>query len=263
MSWLFAAPQYREPLLGAYALAAEWRALMDPAVEPAAAALKLAWWREELARLIEGSALHPITRYLAALPRAERVDFSPLGATLEAAARHIAGAPLERGAELEPHGAALGAPPLLIAARLAGAPPESEAALLGAATALGAAQYLADAIADYRREALRGRVIFAVDELLAARIEDADLAAADPPMRLMRYLNELRGRAARRFEDAAGALPARERAANRHLLVLAALGARRMRGRTEPPGAFRPADVFVAWSAARRAARAAPREGRP
>ena len=30
-SWLFAAPPMRDPLLGIYALLAEWRALLDPA----------------------------------------------------------------------------------------------------------------------------------------------------------------------------------------------------------------------------------------
>ena len=72
-SWLFAAPPARAPLLGVYALLAEWNALMDPATEVSASQIKLAWWREEIQRLIERAPVHPICRYLAALPRAADV----------------------------------------------------------------------------------------------------------------------------------------------------------------------------------------------
>ncbi len=65
-SWLFAAAELRAPLLGIYALSAEWQALMDPATESSVAHLKLAWWRDEMQRLAAGSAVHPISAYLAA-----------------------------------------------------------------------------------------------------------------------------------------------------------------------------------------------------
>jgi phytoene synthase len=245
-------------LIGVYALGAEWRALIDPATGLEAAAIKLAWWREEISRLARGAALHPITRFLAALPRAGRVDFAALNASLEAAARQIAGAPLERGADLEPHGAALWATPLITAAHLARELTGGrEEAVRGAVATLGAAQYLEDSLADYRRDALRGRVIFPVDELLTAGIGDADLTAASPPEALSSYLDGLRRRAAELFGAAGDALPEAERAPLRHLLVLAALGQRHVRGGTTRTGAFRPADLYRAWSTARRAARRA------
>ena len=256
-SWLFAAPEFREPLLGVYALTAEWRALTDPATDVSAAQLKLAWWREEIGRLATGTEVHPISRYLASLPAARGADFGPLAGTIEAAARQIAGAPIERGAELEAHGAALFANPLLVAARLARhAPLESGSgsAASRSMSSLATAQYLASAVADYRRDARHGRVIFPVDELLAAGIEDADLCAADPSPRLRSYLDGLRRRAAQSFDDAARCLPPAERAAMRHLLVLAQLGARRLYS-GKPDGGFRLNDLYSAWTTARRAAR--------
>jgi phytoene synthase len=260
-SWLFAAPESRDPLIGAYALGAEWRALIDAATEREAARIKLAWWQEEIARLVRGAPLHPITRFLAGLPRAVRVDFEPLNASLEAAARHVAGAPLEHGTELESHGAALWAMPLMTAAHLAGElAGESEPSVRHALAAWGAAQYLRQSVADYRRDALRGRVIFPVDELLAAGIEDADLTAASAPQALQRYLEGLRGRAVRLFRAAADGLPGAQRVRLRHLLVLAALGEKHSRGEAERGGAFRPADLYLAWSTARRAARRASRQ---
>jgi 15-cis-phytoene synthase len=257
-SWLFAAPESRDPLIGAYALGAEWRALIDPATEREAARIKLAWWQEEIARLVRGAPLHPITRFLAGLPRAASVDFEPLTASIEAAARQVAGAPLEHGTELESHGAALWATPLMTAAHLAGElAGESEASIRHVVAAWGAAQYLQESVADYRRDALRGRVIFPVDELLAAGIEDADLIAACAPQALQSYLEGLRSRAAGLFRAAADGLPGTQRVRLRHLLVLAALGAKHSRGKAGRSGAFRPADLYLAWSTARRAARRA------
>jgi phytoene synthase len=254
-SWLFAAHGSREPLLGIYALLAEWRALMDPGTEAAVAQLKLAWWQEEMQRLIAGSPVHPISRYLAALPRAAAADFAPLGRAVEAAAAQIAGAPLERGGELAAHSEALRGGPLMVAARLAGAPQEPAEGLQSCIAALASAEYLAGAIADYRREARAGRVAFPVDELLAAGIENADLAAAVAPDHLQSYLDGVRRRAAQFFASAADVLPREERAPLRHLLVLAALGVKHLNSRRPPADTnFRLQDLFLAWSTARRAA---------
>jgi 15-cis-phytoene synthase len=255
-SWLFSAPDSREPLLGIYALLAEWQALMDPATESAVAHLKLAWWEEEMQRLTAGSPVHPVSRYLAEGPRGNATDFAPLKSTVRAAAAHVAGAPIERSEELTAHSTALLAGPLMVAARLAGGcTPETEAGVRRCVATLAAAEYLKRAIADYRREARVGRVSFPVDELLAAKIEDADLCADQPPLRLQSYLDEVRRRAAQFFATAGEALPRAERAPLRHLLVLAALGVKHLNGRAalrEP--AFRLQDLYLAWTTARRAA---------
>jgi 15-cis-phytoene synthase len=263
-SWLFAAPPMRDPLLGIYALLAEWRDLIDPAVELAAAHLKLAWWHEEIGRLQRGAAVHPISRYIASLPRAGEADFTRLEKTLEAAARQIGGAPLERGAELEAHAAALWAEPLAtaacragerFAARPGGATPAAALAeaVHRAETALAAAQYLNEAIAGYRRAARFGRVPFPVDELLAANIEDSDLSAAQPPLHLQSYLREQRSRVVRYCSQASAALPPSAHGPMRHLLVLAALGARQAHGRRH--GLLPLRELYLAWSTARRAVR--------
>ena len=118
-----------------------------------------------------------------------------------------------------------------------------------------AAEYLAAAIADYRREALAGRVALPVDELLAAGIEDADLAAAEPPAHLQSYLKGLRGRAAQLFAVAATELPAAQRAQLRHLPILAALGTKNLnRPAAAADAGVRLRDLYLAWITARRAA---------
>ena len=212
---MFAAAETRAPLLGIYALAAEWQALMDPATEAGVAQLKLGWWQDEMRRLSAGSAVHPISTYLAALPRAAAVDFAPLITAVSAALVQVSGAPVERAADLEPHAQALWGAPLELASQLAA---DCDASGLRRCTlALGAADYLSRAIREYRRDARIGRASFAVEELLTAGIANDDLSADPPPAHLMRYLESVRERAARYFESAARALPSEERSRQRHL----------------------------------------------
>jgi len=258
-SWLFAAREARKPLLGIYALMAEWRALMDPGTEAGVAQIKLAWWREEMERMAAGSPLHPISRYLADFPCAAATDFAPLTRSVEAAAEHVAGAPLERAVELESHADALFGAPLLVAALLGGVRGDRNG-VHACVAALAAAEYVARAIADYGREARAGRILFAVDELLAAGIENDDFVAGEPPPRLRTYLNQLRQRAAGYYSTAAAALAPGERPQLRHLLVLAALGAKHLdRRKPRSDADFGLADLYNAWNTARRAAAAAPR----
>jgi phytoene synthase len=251
-SWLFAAAESRAPLLGIYALGAEWQALMDPATEISVAHLKLAWWQEEMDRLARGSAVHPISLYLAALPRAAQVDFTPLSAAVAAAAAQVSGAPLERGSDLEPQSRALWGDPMALVSQLAD-DVRDETGLRNCTSALAAADYLSKAIRGYRRDAQIGRVPFAIDELLAAGVDNDDLATDPPPPHLQSYLDGLRKRAARYFETAALALPRAQRARHRHLPVLAALGQARLNSRAPSTGRRWWKDMLLAWTTARRA----------
>jgi phytoene synthase len=253
-SWLFASSPARAPLLGVFALLAEWNAPMDPATEASASHIKLAWWQQEIQRLIAHAPVHPICRYLAALPLAGGVDFSPLSQSIDASLAELSGVPLELSAELEPHACALRAAPLGLASRLACGGFDGEG-LGDCLRALAVADYLARAIRDYRRQARQGRVPFAVEELLAAGLDNAELCADQPPPKLESYLQQLRVRAARSYESAALALPEACRAQQRHLLVLAALGLKHLQRRSSSLESARLQDMLLAWSTARRALR--------
>ena len=250
-SWLFAARPARDPLLGIYALAAEWRALTDPSLELGVAQVKLAWWHDELTRLVDGAPLHPITRYLASLPAANATDFTPLQRCLEASAAQVAGVPVERAAELPSHANALYGAPLMVASMMTTVPADQRA-LDACLTALSVGEYHAKCLVDYRREARAGRMLFAVDDLLSAGIDNDDLVADEASPGLRTYLDELRDKAAQHFADSARALAPADQSPLRHLAVLAALGAKQLgrRGGAD----FRVADLYNAWTAARRAA---------
>jgi phytoene synthase len=258
-SWLFAAAAARAPLLGIYALLAEWNALIDPATEHSAARLKLEWWQAEIRRLAAGTPVHPIGAYLASLPRAGEVDFTPLTLSIDAAVAETNGAPLERGTDLAPHACALRAFPLMVASRLAtrdfdeAGPDLDEAGLQECTGALAVADYLSRSTRDYRREVRLGRVPFAVDELLAAGIDNTDLCADQPPAQLELYLQRLRERAAQSYDLAAQGLPSAHRSQQRHLLVLAALGLKHLNRPAPTLQSSGMRDMLLAWSTARRA----------
>lgn len=203
-------------------------------------------------RLTARCAVHPISSYLAALPGAASTDFTPLLTAVQAAAAQINGVPLERGTDLGPQSDALWGGPLALASRLAGEIQDQET-LRDCTRWLAAADYLARAIRDYRREARAGRVPFAVDELMAAGIDNADLAADAPPAQLQAYLQRLREQAALYFNRAAQGLPRAHRQAERHLLVLAALGLEHLQNHAPAPSRRRLKDLLLAWQAARRA----------
>jgi len=250
-SWLFASSSVRAPLLGVYALLAEWTALLDPATEASASRIKLAWWQEEIQRLIARAPVHPICIYLASLPRAGEVDFTPLSHAVDASLAELSGVPLERTAELVPQAGALRAGPLALASRLASGGHEMRVG--DCLRALAVADYLARATRDYRRQARLGRVPFPVEELLAAGVDNADLCADHPPAKLEGYLAQQRALAARSYECAARALPETCRASQRHLLVLTALGLKHLQRRTSSLESARLQDMLLAWSTARRA----------
>jgi len=250
LSYLFAPPLVRAPLLGVYALLAEWQALLDPATERSVAQIKLAWWHEEMSRLAVGSAVHPVSRYLASQPGAVGAHFMILTEAVEAALLESSGVPLELGTQLEPHSTALLAGPLRVASLMGGG---QSVGLDRCAQTLAVAQYLARALRQYRREAGCGRVPFAVDELLQAGVENADLLAPQAPPRLQAYLDSLRRKADDCYASAAQDVPRAARAGLRHLLVLAALGRRQLRGPDGNSAFAALKDMLLAWTTARRA----------
>lgn len=263
LSYVFAPPPIRGPLLGIYALLAEWLALLDSATERTVAQIKLSWWQEEMSRLTQGKAVHPVSRYLESQPGAAPAHFALLASTVDAAMIELGGVPLERGLELESHSTALFAGPLRVASRIASAEPDGAAPEVHAAERpaldrctqrLAMAQYLSRALRDYRRDAGNGRVPFAVDELLQAGIENSDLTLPQAPPRLQAYLDGVRRRAEEYYAAAAEVMPQAARPGFRHLLVLAALGRKQLNSQRGSSALTALEDMLLAWTTARRAA---------
>jgi phytoene/squalene synthetase len=106
---------------------------------------------------------------------------------------------------------------------------------------------------EYRRAAGNGRILFAVDELLQAGVENSDLAVPQTPPRLQAYLDGLQRQAELKFNQAANDIPAGARADLRHLLVLAALERKQLRAPGSSSAFSALKDMLLAWRTARRA----------
>jgi len=71
---LFLSEEEKSRLFSLHALAAELGAIPRAATDPGVARIKLAWWREEIARLADGRPQHPIAIALAASGANARIE---------------------------------------------------------------------------------------------------------------------------------------------------------------------------------------------
>ncbi|MEZ5444305.1 MAG: squalene/phytoene synthase family protein [Gammaproteobacteria bacterium] len=71
---MFLPEEEKSRLISLHALAAELDAIPRAATDPGVARIKLAWWREEIARLAGGRPQHPIALALAASGASDRIE---------------------------------------------------------------------------------------------------------------------------------------------------------------------------------------------
>ena len=223
-SFLFLPPERRQAITALYAFCREVDDVVDECHDAQLAAIKLAWWREELDRLYAGLPEHPVTRALQkVLPR-----FSlPKELLLE----------IIDGMEMDLHqsrypdfktlslycyrvASVVG----LLAAEVFG---HEDRRTLKYAHDLGLAFQLTNIIRDVGEDARRGRVYLPQDELARFGIVDAELLSATPPAdfpdkfrRLMEFQIE---RAETYYAEALRQLPERDRKPQRAGLIMAAI----------------------------------------
>ena len=63
-SFLFLPAERRRAITALYAFCREVDDVVDSVADPQLAATRLAWWRQEVARLFAGDPQHPVTRAL-------------------------------------------------------------------------------------------------------------------------------------------------------------------------------------------------------
>ena len=223
-SFLFLPPERRQAITALYAFCREVDDVVDECHDAQLAAIKLAWWREELDRLYAGLPEHPVTRALQkVLPR-----FSlPKELLLE----------IIDGMEMDLHqsrypdfktlslycyrvASVVG----LLAAEIFG---HEDRRTLKYAHDLGLAFQLTNIIRDVGEDARRGRVYLPQDELARFGIVDADLLSATPPADFsdkFRHLMEFQiERAETYYAEALRQLPERDRKPQRAGLIMAAI----------------------------------------
>jgi phytoene synthase len=246
---LFAPAAGRDAVSAVLAFGAQLADCVAHVREPAVAAMKLAWWQEEIERLGTGEARHPITTAVAhvrPLADAPRVWLD----LVDAAHAALTGGPPEDRAALDARCTRAGALHELLALVLA-----ADAGTRGHARRIGAATAFARVVCTARAASARGRLELPLDALAAHGVAPESLAEPWQP-EAVGALAAL-GDDARAALDAARRLPPGERPALRPALILAALQAARLERlarsgyAAEGDALGAPARLMIAWRAAR------------
>ena len=219
-SFRFLPEDRRRAIHAFYAFCREVDDVADECRDPALARTKLAWWRDEVARLYAGQPEHPVTRALAEA-------IGPFHLPEDVFSQIIDGMEMDLGLVRYPDFKEL----RLYCHRVAGVVGEAAALIFGIsdratlkyANRLGLAFQLTNIIRDVGEDARRGRIYLPQDELAAHGVREADILAARMSESFVRLMEFQYRRAMKTYEEAFALLPAADRAAQRPGLIMAAI----------------------------------------
>ena len=219
-SFRFLPEDRRRAIHAFYAFCREVDDVADECRDPALARTKLAWWRDEVARLYAGQPEHPVTRALAEA-------IGPFHLPEDVFSQIIDGMEMDLGLVRYPDFKEL----RLYCHRVAGVVGEAAALIFGIsdratlkyANRLGLAFQLTNIIRDVGEDARRGRIYLPQDELAAHGVSEADILDARMSESFVRLMEFQYRRAMKTYEEAFALLPAADRAAQRPGLIMAAI----------------------------------------
>jgi phytoene synthase len=219
-SFRFLPPDRRRAITAFYAFCREVDDVADECRDPALALAKLAWWRDEVARLYAGKPEHPVTRALLEA-------IGPCHLPEDAFGQIIDGMEMDLGLVRYADFKAL----RLYCHRVAGVVGEVAALIFGVtdratlkyANKLGLAFQLTNIIRDVGEDARRNRIYLPRDELDRFGIAEGDLAAARMSEGFAKLMEFQYERAIQTYDEALSLLPAADRQAQRPGLIMAAI----------------------------------------
>ncbi len=219
-SFLFLPPQRRRAITALYAFCREVDDIVDECTDPGVAHTKLAWWRQELARLYAGEPQHPVARAL-------QPAIQPFGIKQEYMIEILEGMEMDLSqnryldfAALEQYCHRVAGVVGLLAASIFGYRDERT---LAYAHTLGLAFQLTNIIRDVGEDSRKGRIYLPLTELQQFQVSAADILhgrQTENFVRLMRFQIE---RAERYYNTAFEQLPQTDRKAQRPGLIMAAI----------------------------------------
>jgi len=219
-SFRFLNPARRRAITAFYAFCRAVDDIADECHDATVAQSKLAWWRDEVARLYAGAPSHPVTQALL-----EAVE--PFNLPREAFEQIIDGMEMDLGRVRYPDFKAL----RLYCHRVAGVVGEVAALIFGVsdhttlkyANRLGLAFQLTNIIRDVGEDARRGRIYLPQDELAEFAVNEEDLLHAKTNDNFHRLMEFQYQRAEQTYAEALALLPAADHRAQRPGLIMAAL----------------------------------------
>ena len=223
-AFLFLPPEKRQAIHALYAFCREVDDVVDECEDPAIAAAKLSWWRQEVA-LLESAAdqpqpTHPVMLALQEVRRQFDLPLEYFNEIIDGMAMDLEYSRYPDFKSLSLYCYRVAGVVGLLSAEIFGV---TDRKTLRYATELGTALQLTNIIRDVGEDARRGRIYLPVDELQRFNVPAADIMnARETPafVALMQFQGE---RAQSYYDKALASLPAADRSAQRPGLIMAAV----------------------------------------
>lgn len=219
-SFLFLPPERRRAIVALYAYCREVDDVVDEVSDPGVARTKLAWWREEVARIYDGAPTHPVGQALASVVRAFALERTHLLEILDGMAMDLDYNRYPDFATLEIYCYRVAGVVGLLSARIFG---YSDVRTLDYARNLGIAFQLTNIIRDVGEDVRRNRIYIPLDELARFGLATDDLIRLQEDERFAQLMKFQIARAQARYDQAFALLPDADRRPQRPGLVMAAI----------------------------------------
>jgi 15-cis-phytoene synthase len=221
-AFLFLPPPRRAAITAFYAFCREVDDVVDEVHEPSVAAVKLQWWRKEVAQSFAGQPSHPATQALMPLVADFKIEESHLQAVIEGCQTDLTQTRFLDFPALQQYCHLVAGVVGEVAANIFG---RTQDTTVQYAHRLGLAMQLTNIIRDVGDDARRGRIYLPVNELQRFDVKAHELLKRDKPWgyserfdMLMRFQAE---RAHSLFDEALAQLPDADRQAQKPGLMMA------------------------------------------
>src|SRR4051812_30580514 len=219
-SFLFLPPGRRRAITALYAFCREVDDAVDEPTDAAVARAKLAWWRDEVARLFRGTPQHPVAQALAPAVRDFGVTEAGLSEIMDGMEMDLVQSRYLDYAALSVYCHRVAGVVGTLAARIFGC---TRPQTLEYAERLGLAFQLTNIIRDVGEDARKDRIYLPMDEMQRFGVTAADILNARQTEGFARLMEFQASRARACYDEALALLPREDRRAQRPGLVVAAI----------------------------------------
>jgi phytoene synthase len=223
-SFLFLPPERRRAITALYAFCREVDDVVDECTDPGVARSKLAWWRDEVARLYEGKPQHPVARALADVTGSYGITQDQLLTVIDGMAMDLEYNRYPDFDTLKLYCHRVAGVVGLMSARIFG---YTDPRTLDYAADLGLAFQLTNIIRDVGEDARRNRVYLPLDELAGAGLDATKIvhgnAQQEHSAAFQKLMEQQVVRAQATYDRAFAQLPGQDRKAQIPGIIMAAI----------------------------------------
>lgn len=219
-SFLFLPRPRREAITALYAFCREVDDIADECSDPQVARSKLAWWREEIARLYQGAPQHPVTRALLPAVRVYALEAGHFQEIIDGMAMDLEYNRYQTFELLQLYCHRVASVVGLLSVAIFG---YSNRQTLQYAHDLGMAFQLTNIIRDVGEDARRDRIYLPLDELAHFGVTEEDILQGRESPQVKALLDFQIARAEEFYDRALDELPPEDKKAQRPGLMMSAI----------------------------------------